>query len=242
MAFYHPLEDSLDLDFFDDYADNTLAVLSGADIWDRMGVDHDLDFLPDFPQGGAWDFQPPPLDALDPAEVRLRAEVASLSDRLAARRRADVITRAFTLHDTFIVDPIERSASPSFSPPMFEDGEPVPVFPPESPRRVAAEVSAVGFMLATAAFWLSSVDLSTVSPEDQEELGILAGQAFEAAVRRFPRAHEMYTDSPTPAPADGFSMELELRGSASSMPADPPGRTPSVPNPDRPRRSRRRRR
>jgi hypothetical protein len=53
MAFYLPLEDSLDFGFSDDYADNTLAVLSGAGIWDQEGVDYDLDFLPDFPQGFA---------------------------------------------------------------------------------------------------------------------------------------------------------------------------------------------
>ena len=57
-----------------------------------------------------------------------------------------------------------------------------PVFTPKSPRRVAAEASAVNHMLSTAAYWLASVDIASVPPAVQEELFKLAGTCLSATL------------------------------------------------------------
>jgi hypothetical protein len=108
----------------------------------------------------------------------LAVEVLGLPSRLAERQRQH--TRdALTTHSSAVRDTLSAASlalAASGTPSSAPAGEWVipPIFAPESPRRVAAEASAVSHMLSTAAYWLASVDIVSVPPAVQEELSKLA--------------------------------------------------------------------
>jgi hypothetical protein len=130
-----------------------------------------------------------PLD--DGADSSLAVEVLELPSRLAERQRQHK-RNALTPHISGVQDTLS-AASPALgasgTPSSASAGEWVipPIFAPESPRRVAAEASAVNHMLSTAAYWLASVDIASVPPAVQEELFKLAGTCLSATLR-FPSA------------------------------------------------------
>jgi hypothetical protein len=127
------------------------------------------------------------LSLSDVAASSLAVEVLELPSRLAERQR-QYARNALTTHSSAV-----RNTFSATSPALGASGTPSsaltgewvipPVFAPESPRRVAAEASAVNHMLSTAAYWLASVDIASVPPAVQEELFKLAGTCLSASLR-----------------------------------------------------------
>jgi hypothetical protein len=141
----------------------------------------------------------PSVESLEPQDVGLAAEVLGLPGRLARRQRDAVTSRASGLADTFMDDTSVPSA-------LLVGDEVIPVFPPESPRRVAAEVAAVDHMLVTSIVWLSGVDHSTVPLGDQERLIRLVGHALDAVLLRFPIAAAVLAEPDASLPSPGGAV------------------------------------
>jgi len=171
-------------DFWDQYLAHPR---SGLDYLESGGVGDDSASLHSSDSGGEDHWSSHSLSLDDDAVSSLAAEVLELPSRLAERQRL-YERDASTMH-TSGVRGVLSAASPvlaaSGTPSSAPAGEWVipPVFAPESPRRVAAEASAVNHMLSTAAYWLASVDIASVPPAVQEELFKLAGTCLSATLR-----------------------------------------------------------
>jgi hypothetical protein len=160
---------------------------SGLDYLEGGGVSDDSASVSSSDSGGGSHGASHSLSLSDVAASSLAVEVLELPSRLAERQR-QYARDALTTHSSAVRDTLS-AASPALAasgtPSSAPAGEWVipPVFAPESPRRVAAEASAVTHMLSTAAYWLASVDVASVPPAVQEELFKLAGTCLSATLR-----------------------------------------------------------
>ena len=219
--------------------DDIIAAFSSAGIWD---CDEDGDLIT---HPSTWDRMGAPvpsadphyptIDTLDSAELRLTGELMSLGGRLAERQEVAALSQTHELRDTFMAGLHSRPASPLPVSPLYVDGEMVHVLPPQEPRRVAEEVAAVEHMLRTAAIWMASVDVSTVSLEVQDRLAMLSGLTFVSALR-FPHAEEVFRDFSAPPPEEAGASS----GTVPQLETDPNGGPSSALNSDRRQRKRRR--
>ena len=91
--------------------------------------------------------------------------------------------QAQSLHNTFMADGGPPSTPLPTSSSFDDDVGSLPVFPPEAPGQVVAELAAVAHMLHTAAHWLQSVDVSSVPPDRQGELVHLTAACFRGGLR-----------------------------------------------------------
>ncbi|KAF8225720.1 hypothetical protein L208DRAFT_1380529 [Tricholoma matsutake] len=126
---------------------------------------------------------------LNEATLHLGAEVLGLPghlDECHHRQKAVAVSaRAYNLHDTFLVNSPEP---PAMTPLHMFGGRSIAAFLPlEDACCTSDEAATVLHMLDTAIVWMTSVPPSSVSPDQQELLASLTGQALEAATH-FPRA------------------------------------------------------
>ena len=188
-------DSDLDLDIDDPWVDPPLPRQRGG----RPPFSQDggvlLNIHPDqdpSPATAAWNAYMPSMN--DQTGFTLMIEVAGLHSRLAARQREQerrtTEIRAQSLRDTFMADGSPPSTPPPPSSSLDDDAGSLPVFPPEAPGRVAAELAAVAHMLHTAAHWLQSVDVSSVPPARQGELIQLTAACFRGGLR-LPGAQEV---------------------------------------------------
>jgi hypothetical protein len=160
---------------------------SGLDYSEGGGVSDDSASLSSSDSEGGSHGTSDSLSLSDGAASSLAVEVLELPSRLAQRQRQHA-RNALTMHSSTVRDTFS-AASPALgasgTPSSAPAGEWVipPVFAPESPRRVAAEASAVNHMLSTAAYWLASVDIASVPPAVQGELFKLAETCLSATLR-----------------------------------------------------------
>lgn len=218
-----------DLDSDDDDDDDKVACYL-----DNLGMGGDHD----------WSSFIPPLEM---EASRLAIEVVGLASRLAERHRLHersvAAARSHTLHDTFLaggVSPPEPEPAPS--PAQAGEWVAPPVYAPEAPRRVAAEADAVNHMLSTAAYWMASVDITSVPLEIQEGLFRLTATCLAASLR-FPGAGPHHSDPAsghTPAPPPAAAGTGATLGQVEPSGSTNPQGAPSSSN--RTRRPRRRRR
>src|ERR1700682_769248 len=159
---------------------------SGLDSLESGGVSDDSASLHSSDSEGGSHSSSCSLSLSNVGASSLAVEVLGLPSRLAECQRQHA-RDALTMHSSAVHDTLS-AASPALAvsgtPSSAPAGEWVipPVFAPESPRRVAAEASAVTHMLSTAAYWLASVDIVSVPPAVQEELFKLAGTCLSATL------------------------------------------------------------
>ena len=146
-----------------------------------LNVHPDLDPSPATP---AWNAYMPSME--NQTEYALMIEVAGLHSHLAVcqleQEHRTTEIQVQLLCDTFMADDGPPSTPPPSSP-SLDDGEGfLPPFPPEAPRRVAAELATVGHMLYTAAIWLQNVNVLSVPPDKQGELVLLMAACFHGGL------------------------------------------------------------
>ena len=195
---------------------------SGDD--DDNNVAHYLDDL-SIGRGAGWPSFLPDLE--DTVASSLAIEVmglpSCLAEHMTHHEHDAAMDGRYTLSDSFIADLSLLSASkPSTS---IQEWIAPPIFAPEAPCRVAAEVSAVTHMLGTAAFWLASVNIESVPPAVQEEILMLAETCVLAALR-FPNAAVQWGDLVVP-PATVVGAGTSPRRDRPSEPAHPRGASSS---------------
>ena len=201
---------------------------------DNFFVNH----LPSFggdSQSDSLDFS---LDSSGDDSDDLATEVMGLSHRLAERQRQHnqrvAETTAQSLHYTSMAGSAPQSPTRPSAPASASGWVVPPVFNPEPSSRVAAEVSAVTHMLNTAAFWLASVDISSVPADAQQDLFRVAETCLAASLR-FPAAQALWEG---PMVRNELVHPTSQSGSNSALAAAEPQRAPS----DSSQRHRRKRR
>jgi hypothetical protein len=117
------------------------------------------------------------IDTVSANDVRLSADVLSLSSRLA--RRTCEFNLGGGLRNLF--DPRPDQAS-------TRDPDDHVVFAPQPPDVVARETAAVLHMLTVANLWLTTVDVDSLRSADRLEMARLVGDSYQSVYHRFPPA------------------------------------------------------